>query len=743
MAVYGAFVSSTLGMMSQSHSLNTISSNLANINTGGYKANETRFSTVLSKTLGEQSDLGGIRVKDFQRIDKQGNLVSSDRELDVAISGKGFFILKTELTGGKTYYGRDGSFSIGTPGLTGTAIADDGSSLTIKQGFLVDKNGFFVQGRAAKADGTFPTTGALTSLRVDQFAFAAAGKATTTASLDLNLPSLDSAGDPQIERVTLGGTVEAADTYSVTVNATTITYTVTGAEANIGAIRDALVTAINANTTVSAAITAAANGDDSITLTAKKPGTAFSASTATVNNGGTADNTAVSINAQPNKVAANPRVFNAKAYDSNGKLRTAVLNFEKTSTQNQWNLTVTTDRDAVAQIDTVTLAGSVEGTDTFSATVNGTIVTYTVTGTELNIDAIRDGLISAINGNTTVSGVVTAAAGTGAGQLTLTAKTAGTSFTSSVATTQVVANVAQSDSITIGGTFEVGDIYTATVNGTAIPYTSIGGDTNATVATNLAALINANPAVTATAVGTDITVSAATAGTSYTLSAVGATGGVNLTQTATAAVVTANVTALTDNTIAKATTTANVTPTVTSSPVTLTFSSKGLLTSPTTAVTITATWPGTTAPASIQLDVSGFTQFAGDFLPVNYVQNGFGASDIRSLSFNTDGEIVASFEDSTNRPIYKVPLAVFSNPNTLERKNGNVFAETSDSGTAKIITAGNSGFAQFAPNTLELSNVDLADQFTKMIITQGAYNSAATVFKTVDELLMTARDLKR
>ena len=40
MAVYGAYVSSTLGMMSQSHSLNTISSNLANINTGGYKANE-------------------------------------------------------------------------------------------------------------------------------------------------------------------------------------------------------------------------------------------------------------------------------------------------------------------------------------------------------------------------------------------------------------------------------------------------------------------------------------------------------------------------------------------------------------------------------------------------------------------------------------------------------------------------------------------------------------------------------
>ena len=544
MAVNGAYVSSTLGMMSQSHSLNTISSNLANINTGGYKANETRFSTVLSESLFEQSDLGGNRVKDIQLIDKQGSLIASDRDLDVAINGKGFFILNTKLTGkGKTFYGRDGSFSLDTPGPTAAVIADDGSTLTVKEGYLVDKNGFFVQGRAAAADGTFPTSGALTSLRVDQFAFAGTGKATTTAALDLNLPALDSAGDPQIDRVTIGGTVEASDTYSVTVNGTTVTYTVTGAEANIGAVRDALVTAINANTTVNAAVTAAANGDDSITITAKKPGTAFTASTVTANGGGTADNTATSVNAQPNKVPTNPRVFNANAFDSNGKPRTAVLTFEKTTTQNQWNLTVTTDWDPVAQVDTFTLAGAVEATDTFSATVNGTTVTYTVTGAETNLDVIRDGLVTAINGNAMVSGVVTAAAGTGTGQLTLTAKTAGTAFTSSAAATNRTA-VAQSDSVTIGGTFELGDIYTATVGGVVHSYTSAGADSsNANAATGLAALINANPAVTASAAGSVITITAATAGTPYTLTAVGATGGADLTQTAAAAVVTANLTA--------------------------------------------------------------------------------------------------------------------------------------------------------------------------------------------------------
>ena len=53
------------------------------------------------------------------------------------------------------------------------------------------------------------------------------------------------------------------------------------------------------------------------------------------------------------------------------------------------------------------------------------------------------------------------------------------------------------------------------------------------------------------------------------------------------------------------------------------------------------------------------------------------------------------------------------------------------------------GFALFAPNSHELSNVNLTEQFSKLILTQHAYNSAATVFKTIDELLITARDLKR
>ncbi|MBL4690792.1 MAG: hypothetical protein JKY68_04930, partial [Rhodospirillales bacterium] len=81
--------------------------------------------------------------------------------------------------------------------------------------------------------------------------------------------------------------------------------------------------------------------------------------------------------------------------------------------------------------------------------------------------------------------------------------------------------------------------------------------------------------------------------------------------------------------------------------------------------------------------------------------------------------------------------------NGLEAKSGNVYAESPLSGTRRSLFVDTSGIASLSPNTLELSNVDLTIQFTQMIQVQQAYNSSATVFKTVDELLVTARDLKR
>jgi len=155
MSVIGMFQPSVMGMLGQAHAFATISTNVANVNTGGYKSTETRFATMVSHQIDEDNDFGGVRPKDHARIDDQGLLLSSDRKLDVGINGRGFFVVNTQLDGsGETLFTRDGSFQVRT-GADTSVTADDGSTITVQEGYLVDKNGYYVQGWTPNADGSF------------------------------------------------------------------------------------------------------------------------------------------------------------------------------------------------------------------------------------------------------------------------------------------------------------------------------------------------------------------------------------------------------------------------------------------------------------------------------------------------------------------------------------------------------------------------------------------------------------
>ncbi len=201
MSVYGFFQPSVLGMEAQSHALNATASNIANMRTGGHKRTDVQFSTVLSKTLSSQpgisdnaasgtshADLGGVRPWDQQRVSLQGLIEATDRKLDAAIDGNGFFVLNSRLDGsGDALYGRDGRFA-GTS-IPGTGVSN-GSAVSIDKGYLVDKNGHYLQGWAANPDRSFPAgAGDLTSLRVDPAAFTDVGEPTRSGSLALNLPA--------------------------------------------------------------------------------------------------------------------------------------------------------------------------------------------------------------------------------------------------------------------------------------------------------------------------------------------------------------------------------------------------------------------------------------------------------------------------------------------------------------------------------------------------------------------------
>jgi len=239
--------------------------------------------------------------------------------------------------------------------------------------------------------------------------------------------------------------------------------------------------------------------------------------------------------------------------------------------------TITT-ANLATQVNTITLSGSVEANDIYSVTVNGTTVSYTATGAEANMDAIRDNLFAAINADATISTFITAAAG-GAGEITLTSDVAGTAFTSSSSSTNFTAT-AQIDNVTLANTFAIGDSVSVNVNGLgAVVYPVVANDltlngdgTGGAVAGNSAAAFNNITTKVAAAINADapsaaivtaaasgggggvITLTADTAGTAFSHVSSATTAG---TGTATGTTATPNLSANADNKATTVITTAN------------------------------------------------------------------------------------------------------------------------------------------------------------------------------------------
>lgn len=105
----GTFVTSTMGMHSQSHALEQISANIANVNTVGYKKVETRFETQMTKfnEIGTDSHLFSAGVVDRRMVDVAGVLNTTNSIYDLGISGQGFFIVEGQ---NQTLYSRAGDF---------------------------------------------------------------------------------------------------------------------------------------------------------------------------------------------------------------------------------------------------------------------------------------------------------------------------------------------------------------------------------------------------------------------------------------------------------------------------------------------------------------------------------------------------------------------------------------------------------------------------------------------------------
>jgi flagellar hook protein FlgE len=131
----------------------------------------------------------------------------------------------------------------------------------------------------------------------------------------------------------------------------------------------------------------------------------------------------------------------------------------------------------------------------------------------------------------------------------------------------------------------------------------------------------------------------------------------------------------------------------------------------------------------------GTTQFAAPFSVTSLSQDGFGAGTVSSLTIAEDGTISASFTNGQTRVVGQVALARFMDPSSLKKLGRNLFEETYESGQAVIANPETSGTGRVLANNLELSNVDLAKEFVKLISAQRAFQANSRIITATDSVM--------
>ena len=141
---------------------------------------------------------------------------------------------------------------------------------------------------------------------------------------------------------------------------------------------------------------------------------------------------------------------------------------------------------------------------------------------------------------------------------------------------------------------------------------------------------------------------------------------------------------------------------------------------------------------------NGLTQYAGtEFSLKGLTQDGAAPGSYSGVSTRANGDIVANYDNGQSRVVARVPLTLFANPDALQRQDGQAFTATRDSGNPRTLASGSNGAGNLVARSVEGSNVDIASEFSKLIVAQRAYSANTKLVTTADELLQQTLDMKR
>lgn len=148
------------------------------------------------------------------------------------------------------------------------------------------------------------------------------------------------------------------------------------------------------------------------------------------------------------------------------------------------------------------------------------------------------------------------------------------------------------------------------------------------------------------------------------------------------------------------------------------------------------------AIGGITVDLSGLTAMAG-INTVASAQDGSAAGALESYSFGPDGTLVGLFSNGEQKALGRIALATFTNPGGLEKTGSNGYRATFNSGTPELGAPGSTGLGSLTGGALEMSNVDLSQEFTNLIVAQRGFQANARIITTSDEVLQELTNLKR
>ena len=155
-------------------------------------------------------------------------------------------------------------------------------------------------------------------------------------------------------------------------------------------------------------------------------------------------------------------------------------------------------------------------------------------------------------------------------------------------------------------------------------------------------------------------------------------------------------------------------------------------------------------PQPIALDLGhfgqsdGLTQYAGTTYSLrSLTQDGVAPGSYSGVTMQKNGNVVVNYDNGQSRVVAQVPLTTFADPDALQHEDGQAFQATKAAGAPQTVQSGSNGAGSLVASSVESSNVDIASEFTKLIVAQQAYSANTKMVTTADQLLQTTINMKQ